>query len=348
MVNDIKQFVRKNILELAPYASAREEYSGKKGVFLDANENPYGMYNRYPDPYQELLKQRLAELKELATDYIFVGNGSDEVIDIAFRVFCEPYRDKAITFSPTYGMYGVSAQINGVELITLPLNQAFQMDRSLLLPYLDDEKVKLIFLCSPNNPTGNLLASKDIDFVLENFKGIVVLDEAYIDFSEYPSYLQKVQQYANLIVCQTLSKAWGLAGVRLGTAYMSKEILFYYNKVKAPYNVSVLNQQAGLKALQNVDGFRAFKAEIMKNKVALYHALVKQPVVKKIYPSDTNFFLVEVIDANEIYQQLIEQQIIIRNRNSVVPGCIRITVGTQEENEQLISALENIAKAKQL
>lgn len=342
MNNKIKQFVRKNIRNLAPYSSARDEYSGKEGVFLDANENPFGIFNRYPDPYQPALKQKLAVLKNTSPNQIFIGNGSDEVIDLAFRIFCEPSRDKALTLSPTYGMYEVSANINDVELIKLPLNDEFQINREDLKSYFSDELLKLIFICSPNNPTGNLLRTDDIEFILNNFNGIVIIDEAYIDFCDQASFIEKINDYPNLIVIQTLSKAWGLAGVRLGIGYMNEEVLSYFNRVKAPYNISIVNQSTALEGLNNEIEFNQKLKEIMSEKELLIQNLSQLKCIIKIYPSDANFLLVEVENADEIYQKLIDRKIIIRNRNSVIKNCVRISVGNLEENQQLLIALKQI------
>jgi len=342
MRNSIDQLVRKNIRSLAPYSSAREEYAGTEGIFLDANENPFGIYNRYPDPYQKELKKELAILKGIHPDQVFLGNGSDEIIDLAFRIFCEPNEDKALTFSPTYGMYEVSANINAVELVKIPLNAAFQLDMNSLLPYLKDDRLKLIFLCSPNNPTGNLLNTVDIEFILNNFKGIVIIDEAYIDFCNQPSFIEKLNRYSNLIVSQTLSKAWGLAGVRIGIAYMNEDILSYYNKVKAPYNISAVNQTVAMEALTRPTEFKQKLAEILAEKEKMIQELQQLSLVNKIYPSNANFLLMEVADANYLYHKLVEQKIIIRNRNTVVRNCIRITIGTTAENQQLLNALKKI------
>ena len=342
MNNNIKQFVRKNILELSPYSSAREEFSGNEGIFLDANENPYGVYNRYPDPWQTQLKQKLAEIKSCKTNQIFVGNGSDEVIDLAFRIFCEPNLDKALTFSPTYGMYQVSAEINAVELIQIPLNNEFQIDKKRVENYLNDKNLKLIFICSPNNPTGNLLNADDIEFLLQNFNGMVIIDEAYIDFAEQNSFLKKLEYYPNLIIIQTLSKAWGLAGIRLGIAYMNEEILSFYNKVKSPYNISSVNQEMALKSLNRMEKFTLNVQEILSERTKMINQLKQLKLVKKIYPTDANFILVQVKKADELYQKLVKKQIIIRNRNSAIPNCVRITVGTTEENQILINELKNI------
>ena len=343
MKSNIQKLVRKNILNLAPYSSARDEYQGKEGVFLDANENPFGDYNRYPDPDQTDLKQRLAEIKKFDAKNIFLGNGSDEVIDLAFRIFCEPDQDKALTFTPTYGMYEVSANINSVELIKLPLNAEFQIDRKTITPYFSDENLKLIFICSPNNPTGNLIKTNDIKFILDNFRGIVIIDEAYIDFAEQESFIKELENYPNLIISQTLSKAWGLAGLRLGIAVMNEEILSYYKKVKSPYNISSVNQKVALQALSNEKEFQKNVDVILKEKSKLIEDLQTLKIVRKIYPSDANFLLVEVDNANEVYSELISKQIIIRNRDSVIKNFIRITVGSAEENQKLLNALKLIS-----
>lgn len=343
MGSSIQQFVRKNIQNLAPYSSAREEYTGTEGVFLDANENPFGGLNRYPDPYQRELKQKIAALKQFDANQIFLGNGSDEIIDLAFRIFCEPGIDKALTFSPTYGMYEVAANINAVDLIKIPLNDDFNIDGKTIDKALMHENVKLIFICSPNNPTGNLVDVTAIESILNRFKGIVFIDEAYIDFSKQPSFLKKIAEYPNLVVCQTLSKAWGLAGVRLGIAYMSQEIMAYYNKVKAPYNISAVNQEQALKALNIEVEYLENVRLILKEKERLIQALQPLKIIRTIFPSDANFLLVEVEDANNLYNRLLTKQIIIRNRHSVLKNCVRITVGTTAENNQLITAVKEIS-----
>lgn len=338
---EIKSLVRPNILELQPYSSARSEFTGQSGVFLDANENPFGKLNRYPDPNQTELKEKLAQLKEVNPGDIFIGNGSDEVIDLAFRIFCNPGIDKALTFSPTYGMYDVSAGINNIELIQLPLNSEFQIDLETLKPYFKDSKLKLIFICSPNNPTGNLMDKKTIDFILDQFNGIVIVDEAYIDFAEGESLVEKVKQYNNLIVSQTFSKAWGLAAARVGTAYSNEEIINLYNKVKPPYNISELNQNAAVNALENSDSYQESLSIIRSEKKRVALALNKIQKVKKIYPSDANFLLIEVENADLLYTALVDQNIITRNRNKQVKNCIRISIGTPEENNELIKAIKN-------
>lgn len=342
MSSNLTQLVRKNILDLSPYSSAREEFSGNKGVFLDANENPYGVYNRYPDPYQTELKQKLAEIKSCNINQIFIGNGSDEVIDLAFRIFCEPKLDKALTFSPTYGMYQVSAEINAVELIQIPLNNEFQIDRKSVENYLNDQNLKLIFICSPNNPTGNLLNVGDIEFILQNFKGMILIDEAYIDFANQNSFIEKLKIYPNLIVIQTLSKAWGLAGIRLGIAYMNEKILGFYNKVKSPYNISSVNQEFALKALNQLEAFKSTVNQILSERTKMISQLNQMESVKKVFPTDANFILIEVENADELHQKLVKKQIIIRNRNSAIPNCVRITIGTFQENQILINELKEI------
>ena len=342
MNSNITKLVRKNILELSPYSSVREEFKGNEGVFLDANENPYGIYNRYPDPYQTQLKQKLAEVKNCNVNQIFIGNGSDEVIDLAFRIFCRPNLDKVLTFSPTYGMYRVSAEINSVELIQIPLNNEFQIDRKSVESYFNDQNLKLIFICSPNNPTGNLFNIDDIEFILQNFNGIVMVDEAYIDFAEQQSFIEKLKIYPNLIVIQTLSKAWGLAGIRLGIAFMNEEILAFYNKVKSPYNISSVNQEIALEALNQSREFNSILKEILSERIKMMEELMQLKLVKKIYPTDANFVLIEVENADELYQKLTKKQIIIRNRNSAIPNCVRITIGTSKENQILINELKKI------
>ncbi|MCT3940593.1 histidinol-phosphate transaminase [Elizabethkingia anophelis] len=335
---NLENLVRPNILKLKPYSSARDEYKGSTGVFLDANENPFGNLNRYPDPYQKEVKEKLSALKSIPVSQIFLGNGSDEVIDLVFRIFCTPGRDKALVFTPTYGMYEVSANINDTELLQLPLNSDFQIDKESILPFLKDENLKLIFICSPNNPTGNSI--ENVDFILEKFNGIVFVDEAYIDFSTQKSWAEKLSQYPNLIISQTFSKARGLAAVRVGIAYSSPEIIALFNKTKPPYNVSQLNQEAVLIALLDDKRYQSEIKTILGEKERLEKELLQLSVIKKIYPSDANFILVEVNDADGIYNNLVQQKIITRNRNSVIASCIRITIGTTKENNQLIEALK--------
>ena len=339
---DLKKLVRPNILELEQYSSARDEFSGKEGVFLDANENPFGKLNRYPDPYQVELKSKLEKIKGIKSSSIFIGNGSDEVIDLAFRIFCNPGKDKALTFTPTYGMYDVSAAINQVEILKIPLNKDFQIEVDKIDPLLEDEKLKLIFICSPNNPTGNSILKKDIVTILEKFRGIVIIDEAYIDFSESESLISLLKEYPNLIISQTFSKAWGLAAARVGVAYSSESITSLFNKVKPPYNVSKTNQFSVIEALENIDELKKNIKFILEEKELIQTEIVQLPFVKKIYPSDANFLLIEVKDANLLYNQLIEQKIIIRNRDKQIKNTVRITIGSKRENKLLLNALKNI------
>lgn len=340
---NFKEIVRPNILSMKAYSSARDEFSGKEGVFLDANENPFGQLNRYPDPHQKELKQKLSQLKNISVENIFIGNGSDEVIDLTFRIFCTPGIDKALTFSPTYGMYEVSAAINATDLIQIPLNEEFKIDLKGVKSFLTNKNLKLIFIASPNNPTGNSIDRATIKYLLDNFSGIVFIDEAYIDFAPSASWISSIKKYPNIIVSQTLSKAWGLAAARVGTAYASEEIIQLFNKIKPPYNVSELNQKAAIKALENKAEFEKNKNIILAEKEKLILALKQSELVTKIYPSDANFLLVEVKNANKIYRKLVDQKIIIRNRTSVIQDCIRISVGTPNENEQLLNALQYIS-----
>jgi len=337
---NLNKIVRPNILSLEAYSSARDEFSGSEGIFLDANENPFGNLNRYPDPFQKAVKQTVSEVKGVPAQNIFLGNGSDEIIDLCFRVFCEPGKDKALTFTPTYGMYEVSAAINNVELVKVQLDENFQIDIAAATPLLDDPALKIIFICSPNNPTGNSIEAAE--YIIQNFNGIVVVDEAYIDFSDNVSLSKKINDYPNLIVLQTLSKAWGLAAARVGIAYASVDVISFLNKVKPPYNISTPNQSAALYALQDIAKFELQKNIILKEKEKMLQELNNLSYVSKVYPSDTNFFLVEVSDANGIYDTLIGNKIIIRNRNKIVKNCLRITIGTPDENEALLTALKNI------
>lgn len=338
---NLYNLLRNNIKSLEPYSSARDEFSGNKACFLDANENPFGSYNRYPDPYQSKLKTKISELKKIPANQIFIGNGSDEVIDIALRLFCEPHQDQVLICPPTYGMYKVSAQINAVKTQEIPLTTNFQLDINPLLSCLDtNPNIKLIFLCSPNNPTGNTL--NHIEIILNKFKGIVVLDEAYIDFCQQPSWLTKLQNYPNLIICQTLSKAWGKAALRIGLAFANPAIIRYFNKIKPPYNVSKPNQDEALNALNNNKLYQEHLDQINMQKTVLLSALSASPLVENIYPSEANFFLVKTTNANTIYKSLLAHQVVVRNRHSVLHNCLRISVGTPQENQMLIEALYKI------
>lgn len=339
---NIQNLVRENIKNLTPYSSARDEFSADVGVFLDANENPFGDYNRYPDPYQKALKSEISKLKNIDANKIFLGNGSDEVIDLLMRIFAEPKEDKILVFNPTYGMYEVSANINNVEVVSYPLNQDFQIEfTNELEQILKDENLKLVFVCSPNNPSGNLIARNSVLEILNKYNGIVVVDEAYEDFSKENSWISEIENYPQLVVMQTFSKAWGLAGLRVGMAFAQQEILELMNKVKPPYNISILNQKEVYNALQNLEIFRNNLNEILEQRDFLEKELQNFTFVKKIYPSDANFLLVEVNDADKLYSYLVDEKIIIRNRNKVVENCVRITIGNTEENQKLLQSLKN-------
>lgn len=342
-MNNIENIVRPCILKLTPYSTARDEFKGNDGIFLDANENPFGELNRYPDPYQNALKDKLSEIKNTPTNNIFIGNGSDEIIDLAFRVFCEPGKDKAIIFSPSYGMYNVSASINDVELLDIPLNDNFQIDFVKTREYIKNEKIKLIFICSPNNPTGNVMNKKAIRSLLLEFNGIILVDEAYIDFTDDTSYIELINQYPNLIVCQTLSKAWGLASLRIGLAYANEQIIGLFNKIKPPYNISEPNQQIALESLEKSIEFDNYISIILDERERLMESLQNIEIVKKVYPSDANFILFEVENANDVYRELINQGIIVRNRNKIIPNGIRVSIGTIEENNELLNALKALS-----
>lgn len=335
----IDNLVRPCIKKLKPYSSARDEFKGSNAIFLDANENPFGEFNRYPDPHQVLIKQQIAKINNVEPQNIFLGNGSDEAIDLVFRIFCEPAKHKALQFPPTYGMYSVCAGINDVEMIEVDLTKKFQLNIKAIVPLLQDEHLKLIFICSPNNPTANNINAKDIHFILKNFKGIVVIDEAYIDFSEQESFVRFINTYPNLIVLKTFSKAWGLAAARVGMAFSNKEIISYFNKIKPPYNISLPNQQIVLNALTKKQKLKQVIKTIQAQKLVVQEALLKLRFVQKIYPSDANFILVKVTNATAIYDQLLQKNIVIRNRTSVMHNCLRITIGTPNENKQLINAL---------
>lgn len=342
MVN-INELVRDNVKKLIPYSCARDEFKGKTGIFLDANENPYGSLNRYPDPYQRELKAAISKVKGIPKDRIFTGNGSDEIIDLCFRVFCNPGTDKALTFTPTYGMYEVSASVNDIEVIKVPLNEGFQIDSKGVYKWLSDKTLKLIFICSPNNPTGNSMNFSDVEFILSCFKGIVVIDEAYIDFSDKPSFVELLSKFPNLILMQTFSKAFGLAAARVGMAFSNPEIIRYFNKLKPPYNISTINQKAALHKLDKLEEYRNQVNKIKSERKRLAVNLKKMKIIEEVYPSDANFILAKVKNADHIYNALVDNNIIIRNRSSVIENCLRITVGTRTENNKLLNALNRIS-----
>lgn len=338
--------VRESVDQLKPYSSARDEYvsDGSEMIFLDANENPFeNGVNRYPDPYQRSLKSLLAEQKGVSESNMLLGNGSDEVLDLIFRAFCEPNRDNIITLPPTYGMYKVLAGINAVENREVLLTPDFEPNVPEILQAVD-RNTKLLFICSPNNPTGNTFAVDKVQQLLESFPGLVVIDEAYIDFSKEESWVGKLANYPNLIVTQTLSKAYGLAGIRLGICYASEEIITILNKIKPPYNVNQLTQQQALQRLLNQDAVATEVDQILRERTSLIQALKALAFVQEIYPTDANFVLAKVDDANKRYQQLLEQKVVVRNR-STQPLCentLRFTVGTPEENKTLIAILKQL------
>ncbi|WP_353131980.1 histidinol-phosphate transaminase [Pseudopedobacter sp.] len=344
---NIDNIIRENIKKLKPYSSARDEFKGEASVYLDANENAYGSplernFHRYPDPMAYAVKLELSKIKGVPPRNIFLGNGSDEAIDILFRSFCNPGTDNVIIVPPTYGMYEVSANINDISLKRVNLTADYQLDLDSIAAAID-EHTKMIFICSPNNPTGNSIRREDIETLLANFNGLVVVDEAYINFSRQKSFIQELTEYSNLVVLQTLSKAWGLAGLRVGMAFASEEIIEIFNKVKPPYNLNEASQELALAALKNVNQVNEWIKELLKERDSLVLALKNFDFVLDIYPSDANFILVKTTDANGIYNYLVEQGIIIRNRNKVelCEGCVRITIGTPEENNTLIDSLKS-------
>ncbi len=342
---ELDKLIRENIKRLVPYSSARDEFSGEAKVFLDANENSLGSplpkwYNRYPDPHQQKLKALISVIKGVAPEHIFLGNGSDECIDLLFRCFCEPGKDNTIICPPTYGMYEVSANINDVQVRKAPLLDDFQLDL-VHLENLADTNTKIVWLCSPNNPTGNSLNRQDVEAVLNNFNGIVVIDEAYINFSKQKSFLQELSDYPNLVVMQTFSKAWGLAGLRLGIAFASTGIIDTLDKVKPPYNIGQATQEIALQALENTGQVNDMILELTDMRSALADVLAQIPTVEKVYPSDANFILVKIKEARKVYDFLLTKAIVVRDRSKVklCEDCLRITVGTEKENTDLVDAL---------
>ena len=348
---DLNNLTRENIKKLVPYSSARDEFSGEAKVFLDANENSLGSpltkwYNRYPDPHQQKLKAAISTVKGIAPEHIFLGHGSDECIDLLYRCFCNPGKDNVIICPPTYGMYEVSANINDVEIRKAPLLPDFQLDL-IHLENIADANTKLIWICSPNNPTGNSFRRIDIETVLNNFNGIVVIDEAYINFAKQKSFVQELADYPNLVVMQTFSKAWGLAGLRLGMAFASTEIISILDKVKPPYNINQATQELALKALQEVDQVNAMILELVDMRQALIEVFEQIPLVEKVYESDANFILVKIKDARKVYDFLLTKGIVVRDRSNVklCEDCLRITIGTEQENTLLVDALAEYLKS---
>ena len=342
MMKELEELVRPNIWRLKPYSSARDEYSGHEAhVFLDANENPFNTtVNRYPDPLQRDLKQVIAKVKNVAAEQIFLGNGSDEAIDLCYRCFTEPGKDNVVAIEPTYGMYRVCADINDVEYRAVLMNERFEMNASDMLDACD-EHTKLIWICSPNNPSGNSINSAEILTILDTFPGIVVVDEAYGDFTQKPSFRTLLNRYPNLIVLNTMSKAWGAAAIRMGMAFASKDIIDIFNKVKYPYNVNQLTQNKALELLKDPFQTHQWVRMLIQERNRVIVAFQQLPLCVKVYPTDANFFLAEVNDAQAIYNYLMENGIIVRNRNRVAMcgNCLRITVGTRNENNELLGAL---------
>ena len=345
---NLNNILRENIAKLKPYTSARDEYSGEGEVFLDANENPLGSatqhhHNRYPDPLQIELKTGISKIKNVPVEQIFLGNGSDEAIDLVFRAFCNPGKDNVITVPPTYGMYQVLADINDVGVKQVALTSNYQLDVDNILGAVN-ENTKVIFICTPNNPTGNCIKSEDIFNILNNFNGIVFVDEAYIDFTLAPSFTNELKNYPNLVVIQTFSKAWGLAAIRLGMAYASAAIIGIFNKVKFPYNISDVTQEAAMEAVKNVAKTEEMVKNVLAQRDVLENELKELADVEKVYPTDANFLLVKIKGAHEKYNKLIAQKIIVRDRSKVLlcEDSLRITIGTTEENKRLIAALKEL------
>lgn len=343
---NIESLVRENIQKMTPYASARHEFSGQAAVFLDANENPFGSplsanYNRYPDPLQQELKEKISQVKGVPPQHIFLGNGSDEAIDLLYRIFCEPGRDNVIILPPTYGMYEVCAELNDVAVRKVPLLADFQPDLDGIAAAMDEHS-KMIFICSPNNPTGNSIRRGDIEMLLNNFSGLVVIDEAYINYARQKTFIPELTEYPNLVILQTLSKAWGLAGLRLGMAFASTPVISYLNKVKYPYNLNSATQQLALEALHHLSSINNWTKTIILQKEWLQEQLALLPVTITVFPSDANFLLVKMTDAPGIYRYLAEKGIVVRDRSGVVlcENSLRITIGTPEENKRLVEQLK--------
>lgn len=344
----IEQLIRKNIRDLEPYHSAREEYSGDARIFLDANENSLGSvsgdgFNRYPDPLQRALKKQLAAIKRTSTDRIFLGNGSDEAIDLLIRAFCEPARDQVMIMPPTYGMYKVAARVNDIEVLEVALDEQLNIDRDTIDSVIENHpSLKLIFICSPNNPTGHLFPARDVQYILQRFGGLVILDEAYIDFSPEPGWLPELSRYDHLVILQTLSKAWGMAGIRLGAAFAHPSIIAILNKIKPPYNINSITQRTASKALHKSDRFEWMVATLQHQKNELQASLKKLTMVEYIFPSEANFLLVRFRDPKQVYRTLIEAGIVVRDRSHLprCERCLRITVGSRQQNERLIGILK--------
>jgi histidinol-phosphate aminotransferase len=347
---EITELVRPSILKLKPYSSARDEFKGEARIYLDANENTYGspcekQYNRYPDPLQQNVKDAITRIKGIPSQHIFLGNGSDEAIDVLIRIFCEPGVDSILICPPTYGMYKVAADINNANVIEVNLTNEFQLNVPEIMNAITDH-TKLLFICSPNNPTGNIIHFDDVEFILNNFKGIVVIDEAYINYSRQHSYIQLLTEYENLVVLQTFSKAWGLAGIRLGMAFSTTVIVDLMNNVKPPYNIGSPAQEIALEAMKNMDDVNQDIRYTVSERDKLAKLLLEKKLAVHVYPSDANFLLVKFKDANSLYNSLLERGIVVRNRSNIAlcENCLRITVGTPDENHELVEALKELIK----
>lgn len=336
----INTLVRENILKLKPYISFRDHNDFNEPTYLDANESPFGEWNRYPDSTQRKLKSSLAELRNLSPAQIAIGNGSDELIDLIIKIFCEPKKDAILMMNPSFAMYGFYATINENKVLQLDLDENFEIIKEDFLKTVEERPIKVFFLCSPNNPTGN--STVDIEFYLQNFDGIVVVDEAYIEFSGKKSSLQLLAQYPNLIVLQTFSKAWGIAGARVGVAYASEEIIQLINTVKAPYNVNALSQELILNALEDENRLKDNVRNIIEERIWLQNQFKGIECITKVFPTDANFFLIKLNDVDEVYQKMLEQEILTSRRDPAIPGCIRINVGNRQENEKLVNLLKNM------
>lgn len=346
---EIEELIRPSILKLIPYSSARHEFEGKASVFLDANENPYGSplannYNRYPDPLQQKLKNKIAAIKGIPAQHIFLGNGSDEAIDLLYRIFCNPGIDNVIICPPTYGMYAVSAGINDIEVKEVQLTTDYNLDVPSIMKAVNDH-TKMIFICSPNNPTGNAMRFDDVEFLLNNFRGIVVIDEAYINYSKQRSLMRELTEYENLVILQTFSKAWGMAGLRLGMAFSTSVIINYMNRVKPPYNINAVTIELVEDAIGNISSVNEQIKKSVQERSRLADELKKNSHVITVYPSDANFLLVKVKNPDELYQYLIQDGVVVRNRSNVTgcEGCLRITIGTETENNKLIDLIKRFS-----
>lgn len=343
---ELDKLVRENIKKMTPYSSARHEFAGEAAIFLDANENSFGSplqqnYNRYPDPLQQKLKDKISNIKGVPIQNIFLGNGSDEAIDLLFRIFCEPGRDNVIILPPTYGMYEVCAELNDVQVKKVPLLSNFQLNLEAIEQSIDSN-TKIIFVCSPNNPTGNSITRNDIEILLNNYNGLVIIDEAYINYARQKTFIPELTEYPNLVILQTLSKAWGLAGLRLGMAFAGQRIIDYLNKVKYPYNINTATQQLAIEALNNISSVNNWTKTTVEQRDWLSKQLICFHFVQKINPSDANFILVKIVDAKKVYDYLAAKGIIVRDRSKVVlcNDCLRITIGTPDENSKLVDALK--------